>query len=133
MSILTPDNDLKFTYWTWYKPVLDKADTSIPLRLFWWSTSVIIIWYYFTSYETHPPQRSFFNIVLGLFTFFVICMWIHHYIRHDHESSGFRKLAEKQMDISNCVFFVVVVFLQFSSHQFKYDEYQYCLKWTVLF
>ena len=36
-------------------------------------------------------------------------MSFRHYIRHDHESNGFRRLAEKQMDISNCFAVVVVV------------------------
>ena len=86
----------------WGKPVVNKANASIPLELFWYSTLVVIIWWFITSCDVHPSYCGYafvvcsvFNNILEILTVWSkkVKLWIYCCIRLDHESNSSRKLS----------------------------------------
>ena len=53
------------------KPCLDKANSSLPLELFWYIASMVIIWYFITSYDVHPITLWLYICCLFSFQYYV--------------------------------------------------------------
>ena len=97
------------------KPVLNKADSSLPLELFWYKISGYhmmfyhIIWCLSVSlYIYHCALFVQFSILCYEFCVLSKTMYEHLYhFRCDHESSGFRKLAVNSWICQkNCHYFL---------------------------
>ena len=88
------------------KPILNKADSSLPLELFYCNISGYII----TSYDDVHLSHCAYTIVSVFIMLRVLsktkCKSTYYHFRRDHQSSSFRKLARnKSICRETCDFF----------------------------